>query len=274
MTAATLLVLASVALHVTWNVVVKRGRDPLLAYWAINVFGGLLFAPVVLASAPPARVAPQLCASVALHSAYGLGLVRAYSLADLSVAYPVARGVAPLGAALGAAAFLDESLPPIALAGIALTAAGLAATARGSASARGVAWAVVTGVAIATYTLVDSTAVRAGGHSLGYAAAVVAGQAVVLTPVALARAGARDALADLRAHALAYACGGAGSIGAYALVLAAVRLAPVAYVATLREASVVVAAIAGWRLLAEPFGGRRTAGAAVALTGIALLVAA
>lgn len=274
MTAATVLVLASVALHVTWNVVVKTGRDALVSYWAINAFGGLLFAPVAIAFAPPARVAPQLCVSVLLHTAYGVGLVRAYSLADLSVAYPVARGVAPLVAALGAAAFLGESLPPVALAGVALTAAGLASTARGAASARGVAWAVATGVVIATYTLVDSSAVRAGGQSLGYAALVVAGQAVLLTPVVVARAGARDAVAALRARRAAYAAGGAGTIGAYALVLAAVRLAPVGYVATLRETSVIVGAIAGWRLLGEPFGVRRTVGTAIAVGGIALLVAA
>lgn len=55
------------------------------------------------------------------------------------------------------------------------------------------------------------------------------------------------------------------------LVLVAMRLTQVTYVAALREVSVVLAAVVGWRLLGEPFGARRVAGAALAAAGLVAL---
>ena len=57
-------------------------------------------------------------------------------------------------------------------------------------------------------------------------------------------------------------------------MLYAVRWAPVGYVTALRESSVVLAALAGWRLLAEGFGRARLASATVVATGLVLLVVA
>ena len=65
---------------------------------------------------------------------------------------------------------------------------------------------------------------------------------------------------------------GLASLGAYALVLAAVRLTSVGHVAGLREASVVFGAIGGWLILREPLGARRTAGASVVAAGLIVLV--
>jgi drug/metabolite transporter (DMT)-like permease len=98
--------------------------------------------------------------------------------------------------------------------------------------------------------------------------------AVVLTAVVLTRRRPAQIVAALRqtpgAHVLNAACAGA----AYALVLAALRMAPVAYVATLREVSVVFGVLGGWLLLDEPFGGARTAGAVGVATGIVVLMLA
>jgi drug/metabolite transporter (DMT)-like permease len=77
----------------------------------------------------------------------------------------------------------------------------------------------------------------------------------------------------LRASWRTFAIGGIASALAYAFVLAAVRLAPVGYVTALRESSVVLAALAGWRLLGEAQVRRRVAAAGVVLAGLALLVA-
>ena len=71
-------------------------------------------------------------------------------------------------------------------------------------------------------------------------------------------------------------CFGAGlaAVAAYALVLAAVRHAPVGYVTALRESSVVIAAFAGWRFLHEPPGKQRLISSSVVLLGLVLLIAA
>jgi drug/metabolite transporter (DMT)-like permease len=66
--------------------------------------------------------------------------------------------------------------------------------------------------------------------------------------------------------------GGVASAAAYLLVLIAVRSAPLAEVAALRETSVVFGALAGWWLLGEPLGGTRVAAAAVIAAGVVLLM--
>jgi drug/metabolite transporter (DMT)-like permease len=69
------------------------------------------------------------------------------------------------------------------------------------------------------------------------------------------------------------ALGGIAAVTAYSMVLAAVRLAPVGYVAALRESSVVLAALAGWLLLHERLGRARLVSSAVVAAGLILLIA-
>jgi len=64
------------------------------------------------------------------------------------------------------------------------------------------------------------------------------------------------------------------SIGAYLLILFAMRLTQVSYIAALRESSVIFGAFLGWRVLGEPFGGQRVSAAAVVTLGLILLALA
>ncbi|MSO38259.1 MAG: EamA family transporter, partial [Acidimicrobiia bacterium] len=59
---------------------------------------------------------------------------------------------------------------------------------------------------------------------------------------------------------------------AYSLVLVAVRFAPVGYVATLRESSIVIGAAVGWLFLHERLGGRRLISSIVIALGLVALV--
>jgi drug/metabolite transporter (DMT)-like permease len=61
------------------------------------------------------------------------------------------------------------------------------------------------------------------------------------------------------------------SFGAYALVLAALRLAPAPEVAAVRETSIVLATLLAAVFLRETVGTRRLAGAAVVAGGVALI---
>jgi drug/metabolite transporter (DMT)-like permease len=65
---------------------------------------------------------------------------------------------------------------------------------------------------------------------------------------------------------------GIASLVTYGMVLVAVRHAPVGYVTALRESSVVLAALAGWKLLGEGDHRRRITAAAVVFTGLLVLV--
>ena len=48
MLAATLLALGSAALHAAWNLLIKTSDDRLLTAWGFYVFGGILFAPLLV----------------------------------------------------------------------------------------------------------------------------------------------------------------------------------------------------------------------------------
>ena len=64
------------------------------------------------------------------------------------------------------------------------------------------------------------------------------------------------------------------AFAAYALVLAALRIAPAAPVAAVRESSVVIAALLAAALLDEPVGPRRLGGAALVTIGICAIALA
>jgi drug/metabolite transporter (DMT)-like permease len=67
---------------------------------------------------------------------------------------------------------------------------------------------------------------------------------------------------------------GLGTFGAYGLTLVAYSMAQVSYVGAVREVSIVLAALAGWLWLDEPFGLNRTIGAFVVVAGILLVTVA
>jgi multidrug transporter EmrE-like cation transporter len=264
------LVVAAAVLHATWNVLLKASGDRLVTAAVQSMAGAAILAPALVAAGFPMARWGSLAASAALHLGYGLTLIGAYDRGDLSVVYPVARGSAPLLTAAGAVLLLDDSPGGWGILGVTLVAAGILAVVRGRRG--GLVWAVVCGTFISGYTLVDGAAVRAEGGSLRYTAALFVVNAVTLGVVAIGRRGWRPFRDAARLGGARQMLGGAASAAAYLLVLIAVRWAPLAGVAALRETSVVFGALAGWRLLGEPFGRARVGAAAVIAAGVILLL--
>ena len=133
--------------------------------------------------------------------------------------------------------------------------------------------ALLVAAAIGSYTVVDSHAARQyGGISYVLAVFIMMALCNSVAGVALGRAGdLRKLSADVwRRTAMA----GIMSVVTYGLVLVAVRRAPVGYVAALRESSVLIATVVGWRMLDERRGNVRTAAAGIIVTGLILLVIA
>jgi drug/metabolite transporter (DMT)-like permease len=211
---------------------------------------------------PPPEVWPILLGSAVIHTGYMIALTQAYVHGDLSVVYPVARGLAPILVAVGAPLFLGERLSSTAILGIVLVGGGIAwlgvSAWRSSASFSGLAWAVATAVFIASYSIMDKVGVSRT-NPVSYIIIVLMGaNAVFMTPVVLWR---RDAhhMAILWGRRWRVAVlGGLLSIAAYLLVLIAMRLTQVSYIAALRE----------------PYGGRRILASALVALGLILLVLA
>lgn len=264
------LVIAAAVLHATWNVLLKASGDRLVTAAVQSIAGAVILAPALVATGFPVARWGSLAASAAFHLGYGLTLIGAYDRGDLSVVYPVARGSAPLLTAVGAALLLDDNPGVWGVLGVVLIAVGILAAIRGD--RRGIVWALACGALISGYTLVDGGAVRAEGGSLRYTAALFLVNAITLGTLAMARRGWRGFVAAARIGGSRQLLGGAASAAAYLLVLIAVRWAPLAGVAALRETSVVFGALAGWRLLGEPFGRVRVVAATVISAGVVLLL--
>jgi drug/metabolite transporter (DMT)-like permease len=268
---ALALTLAAAFLHAGWNVFL-RGSDDVAARTAVVLgLSVVIFAPVAaLTWSVSWAAAPYVAASAALEGVYFALLVVAYRRRELSLVYPIARGSAPLLVLLGTAVVLGREVSPEGAVGVCLVAVGVVLVRGIRRGAEGVAIALAIGCAIAGYTLVDKEGLRHAAP-LPYLELVLLPVALVALPLAAARRGGHVLRAQLTTSTLVAAI---ASFAAYALVLAALRLAPAPEVAAVRETSVVIAALLAGTFLRERVGIERLAGAAAVAAGVALIALA
>ena len=272
----TLAVLAAGLLHAGWNALLKAapGGDSLLDTATVvtgSALCGLVAIPFV--SAPSAASWKFMLASALIHWAYYVTLAQAYRTGDLSFAYPLMRGTAPLLAALLAIVFLREWPTPQVALGIFLISAGIVSIAfiRRNKHPRAAAlYAFANAAIIALYTLIDGAGVRASGNAIGYIAWLIFLESIPFLAWIRSERGPQ-AIDYVRRHLGRGLLAGAASLGAYGIVLWAMTRAPIAAVAALRETSVLFAALIGSIWLKEGFGLPRLAGAASVVAGVAAL---
>lgn len=279
---AVSLVLGAALVHAGWNYLLKKSGGGIGFVWLFAALSSLFYAPLAVGVVLlqdfhfTAEAFGFLAASALLHTAYYLLLDRGYRFGDLSVVYPLARATGPFLTVLVAITLLGERPGPVALAGAALVVGGaffLAANParlRAAGAWRAVAFALLTGCMIASYTVVDKQAMSVAlippilqdwGANLG--------RVLVLTPLALRRkeqikaawAGQRKAVI-----LVALLCP-----LSYILVLSAMVFTPVSYVAPAREISILFAALMGAHWLREGDATRRIAAAVTMALGVVAL---
>jgi drug/metabolite transporter (DMT)-like permease len=278
-TAIVLVVVAAFA-HAGWNTSAKRaGAGGSVFVWLYAAMSVVLLLPIavvdllVTGRVPAPSWALALGISGLLHSAYFVLLQRGYADGDMSVVYPLARGTGPLLSVLFAVVVLGERPGVVALIGglavvvgvFVIGGAGVAAG--GGGRWVGVGYGVVTGITIAGYTLWDAHSVTTlAVPPLVQLCGSVVVETAVLAPVALAKRA--EVARQWRDHRWDAAVVAVLSPLAYALILYALRIAPVALVAPARELAIVVGGVLAWRVLHEPNPARRLAGAAIVLAGV------
>jgi drug/metabolite transporter (DMT)-like permease len=274
--AAVALALVAAGMHGTWNVLVKTSADPLTTFYRATISGAAIFTlPALIAFAivrPGFNIAAVglVVLSAGLEVAYMWLLSSAYARGELSVVYPIARGSAPLLAVVIGLGLIGERLSGAQLVGVALLLAGILAVTLPQTSGRATVPALLTGVAIASYTSIDRVGVRLMEPWLyGWMLLVLMAAGMAVT-VPLRRR--RDEV-EVVSWRLGTAIG-LISWSAYLLVLVALSLAPLAIVAPVRELAIVAVAIWGvWRLGERKAAPLKLAGAGATLVGIALLAA-
>jgi drug/metabolite transporter (DMT)-like permease len=269
---ASLMIVASGASHAIVNAILKAGRDKMSSRALIDGFSAALLAPMALISPLPHGAWGWLAASWLVHLAYLVCLIRAFETADMSVAYPIARGAAPALAAAGAVLCFAEPITIWIAGGIALVSVGVATVGLGRhVDRKAIAWAGATGVCIALYTVIDAQGVRAAPSAVSYIVwifVMLGGGIGVLFALWRGPRFIVAARAEWRAGLFA----GAMSIVTYGLALWAYRLGDTPRLAALRETSIVFAALIAIFILKERVTAMRLAGIGLIASGAALLL--
>jgi drug/metabolite transporter (DMT)-like permease len=273
-------VLGAAALHALWNSLVKSASDKFLSSAVVALWCGVAAVVAALVLPRPAAVAfPFIVASAIIHIVYFMLVGQLYRSADLSVAYPIMRGLAPLIAAVIALATLGEAPGPIASLGVAALVAGvLAMGASGFAHGRinrpTILVALANSAVIAIYSVIDGQGARLSGAGAPFAFAynswADALTALSYFPIILFLRG-RAVVATFAQDWRRGLIGGLAAFFGYAIVVWAMTRAPIAAVAALRETSVLFAAIIGVAVLGEPFHAQRAIAVLVILAGVILL---
>lgn len=272
----TLAVLGAGLLHASWNALLKAapGGDPMLDTASV-VAGSSVCALIVLPFVPLPDPASWkfAAASTVIHFGYYVTLAQAYRTGDLSFAYPLMRGSAPLIVTVLGALFLRELPSGHAALGILMICTGIVSIAfvRRERHPRAAAlWAFANAGLIAAYTLIDGSGARASGNAAAYVSWLIFIEGLPFLAWIAWRRG-MPAIHYWRRGWRRGLLGGACSLAAYGIVLYAMTRAPVAVVAALRETSVLFAALIGALWLKEGFGAMRLAGAASVVVGVAAL---
>jgi drug/metabolite transporter (DMT)-like permease len=275
----TLAVLLAALLHASWNAMIKGGSDVLLDTATIVAGAGVVALPFLFVVPLPAPASwPYIFGSILTHLAYYFLMVNAYRTGELSLVYPLMRGVAPLITAVLGLIWLRELPAPIGWLGMLMISIGVIALALRPAGnapvlaghGRAVSFALCNAAVIAVYTIIDGTGARLAGDPWAYIVWLFVLDAIPFSIYMLLTRKRQfaAALVERRWHGL---IGGALSAAAYAISVWAMTKAPVALVASLRETSVLFATLIGARLLREKLTARRWAGVGAVVIGVVAL---
>ncbi|MDX1523987.1 MAG: EamA family transporter, partial [Anaerolineae bacterium] len=239
---ALTLVLTSAFIHASWNFLAKRAGGGAAFVWLFALLSVIIYLPLAIGILLVQR--PQLgptelffiLGSAVLHLGYFLMLQRGYSVGDLSLIYPLARGTGPTLSTLAAITFFGERPTVLAMAGTALVVTGVFILTGGplilsrDKGRQSIIFGLLTGFIIAGYTLWDK-------YSVGvllippllhdYGANL--GRTIMLAPYA--RRHWDEVVTEWRTHRLEAIGVASLSPLAYILVLTALAFTPVSYVA-------------------------------------------
>ena len=253
-----LALLGSAMLHAVWNAIIKGGTNKLFETVMKTGSGGLIALPVILYLPLPEPAAwPFLLGSVTIHIFYYLLLAYSYKGADMSYAYTIMRGSAPLFTALVAVFVLKDALSAGGWAGVLLLSAGIFILAwdslrRGRFALWPTVMALANALVIMGYTVVDGSGVRLSGNAIAYVCWVFFLNAFPILIYSVIRY--HGAYFRYLGQRWRYGLvGGVCSMLSYGLSVWAMAHAPISLVAALRETAVIFGMLLAVFYLKEPF---------------------
>jgi drug/metabolite transporter (DMT)-like permease len=269
-------VLFAALMHASWSALIKHQDEPRAISLAVALGGGVIALVLVFFLPIPNKASwPFLAGTTLFHLIYFQTTIAAYRHGDLTLTYPIARGMAPALASGLTLMFLGESPSLIGWLGVGLIVFGALMTASDGfrLDARGrtaVMFALAAAAGTACYTLTDGQGARMSGHALSFTSWLMILMSLSNLIVMRIMFGGEMVGRAFKRLPLGLV-GGAASFGSYAVALWAMTKAPISVVAALRETSIAFAVVLGLVFLKEQPRLWRLVGAATILAGAATL---
>jgi uncharacterized membrane protein len=285
------IVLLSALLHALWSAGIKGSRNPLV-FNVLQVVPGMLMGLALLPwmelREVPAVVWWLLAATGVAHAVYFHWMTRAFEETDLSIAYPIARST-PAFLPFIAVPLVGDTISAAGAVGIGIVVAGMWLVHTGgdlrwrALVAPGTQFAYLTLLATVAYSLLDKTAMAelsgapwsaAVPRSVTYYFLLMWVSSPLFLLLAWRRLAPGALRAGLRRDAGPATLAALVSFAGYGLILLALERAPVSYVVTVRQTSVLFAVLIGALWLKERPGRPRLIGACATVAGVALIALA
>lgn len=258
---------------------IKRGGDVLVARSVMSFGMGLTALPFAfVVPLPPVEIIPAFTLAVAVHWVYQTAMISALHRGDLSMVFPVMRGLGPLMAGIFAVFVLQETFSPAGWLGLTLASAAVIVFALPSGKTDGqraidrsaLFFAGLTAVGIGAYTVTDAYVIRQLPKPETFIVWLFLIDWIGVAVIAVIRRWGRLA-ESYRPVVRDGLIGGVVGAISYAAALYAFTLIDAALVAALRETSIIFAALMGAIWLKEGFGIRRVAAAATMACGLLMM---
>ncbi len=279
------IVLVAAFLHASWNYLAKKSRNKLAFIWWAILFSVILFFPMFIYYWPAATISSAgwvcIVATGVLHAFYFWCMAGAYERGDLSLVYPLARGSGPLFVPILAVLLLNEQLSISGVLGITFVILGIFSIHLRSFSIQsmlepflamrggGSLWALCTGSTIAGYSLVDKIGVT-NVHPPVYIYIMFVISLLLLSPYVFVKE-RLDLKKEWNINKIQILIVGFLDLFTYLMILFALQISKVSYVAAVREVSIVFSALIGIMLLQEKNAPQKLFGAVLISLGVALI---
>lgn len=278
----TLLILFSAVIHSIWNIQLKKSNDPITYVIAIAIVGWVIFTPYAIYKLFNSTISTETYlftfSSFLIHFLYFLFLGRAYSKFELSVVYPIARGLSVFLIPVYGILILNEQMTLQAIFGCFLIIFGIIMT--GSISIgdlktkekrklflkSGAFSAILIGIIISLYSLVDKKA--ASGIDPFLFVWLTDTSAVILGIKFFRNNNFRN---HFTKENIKLIIPGVFQFSSYAIVIYAYSSTMLSYAGTFREIGTVFGAIFAKIFLKEEFGRKKTLGILLIVSGAFLI---
>jgi drug/metabolite transporter (DMT)-like permease len=268
-----ILILVSALCHAVWSAIVKSSKNPLSLMGITSVLEVTIFLPLTFTVPfPTLEVWYFLIATVIIHVFYRLNVIYSYRYGDLSYIYPISRGSSCLFVAIISILFLSSDISVAGFVGILIVCIGLFLISYSknlSFNFRGFALAISTAILITAYTLVDGVGVRLSENGFSYIYWLFTLNGIPLLIIGLI---SKDGLRKRETYTFRSGiAAGVFATSSYAIVVWSMQFIEIAYVSSIREISIVFAAIIGMLFLFEKNAKSRIIPSILIVSGISVV---